>query len=124
MFRVETFYEKSIPSRKGKTISDFISSEYGVALLLDEHVNRPGHVPKILMAGVDRFVANSNKNDPAKWSDADEAAALQEYLEKRATSGMTDSSGRAKKIAAFVESGKLSAKRGSFVQNVGIDLTV
>jgi len=116
MSRIDTFYNKAISGRNGRSVKDYISSEYGVALLLDEHVNRPGHVPKTVMAGVDRFVAESKKEDPAKWTDRDEAAVLTEYLAKRADSGMTDSSARAKRIAACAKSGTLSTQRGSFAQ--------
>ena len=116
MSRIDTFYTKAIPGRNGRSIKDYISSEYGVALLLDEHVNRPGHVPKVLMAGVDRFVAESKKEDPANWTDRDEAAVLKEYLAERADSGMTASSARAKRTAACAKSGALSIQRGSFAQ--------
>ena len=48
MARIDVFYRGARSVLGGKAVSDFITSELGVALLLDQHVNRPGHVPKTL----------------------------------------------------------------------------
>jgi hypothetical protein len=118
MSRVDAFYKVPIP-RRTSVVADYISSEYGVALLLDEHVNRPGHVPGTLLTAVDGYLAKPGKGDPKTWTDADESAILVAYLAARLTAGrkskMTDSQGRADKIQAHVTQGALSAKRGSFV---------
>ncbi len=42
--RLETFYYKPQPLLDGYALAQLISSEYGVALLLDNHVNRPGYL--------------------------------------------------------------------------------
>ena len=43
MERIGLFYQ--VPAAlEGRPICDFITSEYGVALLLDQHVNRRGDV--------------------------------------------------------------------------------
>ena len=114
MGRLDVFYKVAITGQSGLTVQDFISSEYGVALLLDEHVNRPGHVPKTLMAGVGSFISKGGERDPSKWTDEDEAKVLQGYLTARAKTNMTNSKGRASAIRAQVTAGQLSAKRGSF----------
>ena len=49
---------------EGKALSDFITSEYGVALLLDEHINRPGHVPGTFVGALNTFRAETGKGDP------------------------------------------------------------
>jgi hypothetical protein len=113
MSRVGTFYPVPIPGRSQK-LSDYISSEYGVALLLDEHVNRPGHVPKTLLAAVTAFVSGGGRKDPKTWTTADESKVLDLYLVKRAQTNMTDSDKRAAATLKHVESGNLSAERGSF----------
>ena len=114
MARVDVFYPKIVPGRNGLAVKDFISSEYGVALLLDEHVNRPGHVPKTLMAGVDAFIAAGGKKDPHAWTDGDEAKVLEAYLAARNKTSMTDSQKRAERTAAHAKAGTLSIKRSSF----------
>ncbi|WP_149313362.1 hypothetical protein [Methylobacterium sp. P1-11] len=114
MGRVNTFYYGDMPHYKNLKISDFITSEYGVALLLDEHVNRPGHVPGTLRKGLDKYVKLSGKADPASWSDEDETTTLAYYLEYRQKTNMTNSKGRADATKRYVKLGKLSDKRGSF----------
>ena len=89
-------------------------SEFGVALLLDQHVNRPGNVPSTLAAAVNQFINSTGKTDPTTWTDQDEAALLNIYIQRRASTSMTDSTGRANKIRQAVNNGLASAKRGSF----------
>ncbi|TSE13530.1 hypothetical protein C1D09_003380 [Mesorhizobium intechi] len=113
--RVNTFYPKPVSARSRFTMADYISSEYGVALVLDEHVNRPGHVPGTLMQGVRDFVASTGKRDPASWNSRDEAAVLRAYIDRRARTNMTDSTRRADRVKAYVTAGALSADRHSFV---------
>jgi hypothetical protein len=72
MSRVGTFCEK--PVAGARRLSDYITSEYGVALLLDQHVNRPVDVPETLMQGVADHVGKTGRNDPAGWTSADERA--------------------------------------------------
>jgi hypothetical protein len=106
--RVATFYDASIGTRK---VRDYVTSEYGVALLLDEHVNRPGHVPGTLANAVAVFVQSTGRADPGTWNDADEAQLLQSYLSERVSTSMTNSDARAQSIAA---SGLAATARGSF----------
>ena len=91
--------------------SDWLTSEQGIALLLDEHVNRPGHVSDTLETAV-KAVSDGS---PAGWGNQQEAQLIRAYVDARADTNMTDPIGRANRIAAWVQAGKLSDERGSFV---------
>jgi hypothetical protein len=108
--RIEQFYAMPMADDR---VQSYVTSEYGVALLLDEHVNRPGHVPGTLAGALDAFVTGRGAADPAAWSDGDEAALLKLYVERRQGT-MTDSDNRAQRIADAVSKRTLSAARGSF----------
>jgi hypothetical protein len=108
MARIDRFYGAAVA---GATVREYVTSEYGVALLLDEHVNRPGHVPGTLAQAVGAFVQATGRNDPAQWGDADEAGLLEHYLAARARTTMTNSDARARAIA---DGGTASTARGSF----------
>lgn len=98
----------------GRPVSAWIKSELGIAQLLDEHTNRPGHVPGTLAMGI----AAIGAGDPAHWATADEQRLLDAYLKARharPSSRMTDTVNRAARIAALVPQGRLSGARGSFV---------
>jgi len=112
--RIDLFYRDAGHKIRNLFIADFVSSEFGVALLLDEHVNRPGHVPGTLAGAVNQFINSSGKSDPATWSDQDEANLLNTYIQNRNKTNMTDSQNRADKVRAAVNNGLCSAKRGSF----------
>ena len=112
--RIDLFYRDPNHKIRNQFIADFVSSEFGVALILDEHVNRPGHVPKTLAGAVDQFIASTGKDDPATWNDQDEANLLNIYLQRRSNTNMTDSDNRAKRIREAVAAGLASDKRGSF----------
>lgn len=92
----------------------WLTSEYGVALLLDEHVNRPGHVPGTVSTALDAMIANGVSDDPAAWGDAQEAELISRYIAQRNTTSMTNSAGRAQQIAKCVQQGMISDKRGSY----------
>jgi len=57
-------------------ISDYVTSEYGGALVLDQDVNRPGYVQDDFGKALDKFYKANPKvsKDPALWADADRAA--------------------------------------------------
>lgn len=112
--RIDLFYRDDHHKINNRFVGDFVSSEFGVALILDQHVNRPGNVPGTLAGAVNQFVAATGKNDPSTWTDQDEARVLNIYIQRRASTGMTDSTGRADKIRQAVDSGLASAQRGSF----------
>ena len=94
----------------GFPLNAWLSSEYGIALVLDEHVNRPGHVPGTLVNAVTTIGATS----PAGWTESDEHALIEAYLTCRAATTMTDSENRATAIGNRVAAGDLSSARGSF----------
>ena len=112
--RIDLFYRDASHRIRNRFIADFVSSEFGVALLLDEHVNRPGHVPGTLAGAVDQFIASSGKSDPTTWTTPDEASLLNMYIQRRNATNMTDSNNRANRIRQAVTSGLASAERGSF----------
>jgi hypothetical protein len=96
----------------GRHLREWMNSELAMALVLDEHVNRPGHVPGTLEVAITSLGVEGS--DPGAWSDQEERSLIDAYLEKRQATNMTDSSGRAAKIEDFVRLGKLSDARGSF----------
>ncbi len=113
--RIDAFYDANItteaPSVPGGRLHDYISSEYGIALILDEHVNRPGHVPATLTKAIDLFLNDTHRTNPLEWTTADERRVLELYLQFRAETNMTNSGTRAMTIA---NSGRASIERGSF----------
>lgn len=111
MGRINVFYRSPRHPINGRFIADYVTSECGVALLLDQHVNRPGHVPGTLAKAVSRM---GGASDPQHWSDDDEARLLDLYVELRAATNMTDSDKRAHVIFEAVDNHILSNQRGSF----------
>jgi N-acetyl-anhydromuramyl-L-alanine amidase AmpD len=109
--RIRRFIDAAVG---GRTVAAWLTSELGVALVLDEHVNRPGHVPGTLsdaLTGLGQLA----QRDPADWTTDDEARLIEAYLAARAKTSMTDSDGRATRIKACVTNDTLSEARGSFV---------
>ena len=96
----------------GLPLKEWLTSELGVALLLDEHVNRPSHVPSTLENAIDAI--GTRGSAPSDWTTIDESRLILAYLQARATTSMTDSAIRAQKIEEFVRSRELSDARGSF----------
>lgn len=114
MDRLNTFYRHPGKPVLGRPVADYITSQYGVALLLDQHVNRPGHVHKILEQAIDRFYRQGRSKTPESWSIADELHLLDIYLELRHQTSMTDSRQRAQRTLDAVRVGLASDQRGSF----------
>jgi hypothetical protein len=112
--RIDLFYRDASHKVRNLFVADFVSSEFGVALLLDQHVNRPGHVPSTLATAVNQFISAGGKADPSTWTDQDEANVLNIYIQRRKSTSMTDSDARADRIRQAVNKGLASAKRGSF----------
>lgn len=63
------------PTGYSKPIGDYVSSEYGSSLVLDQDVNRPGYVKSDFGSALDKFYAANPKaaKDPALWSAAERA---------------------------------------------------
>jgi len=112
--RIGTFYWSDSYKVKGHYIADLVSSEYGVALLLDNHVNRPGYVKPCLETAMEQTALDK---PPAEWSSNEEKALIDSYLKIRAGYGkypMTHADRRAAVTAKYLEMGTISAERGSF----------
>lgn len=99
----------------GHPLNAWLTSELGIALVLDEHVNRPGHVPGTLDAALGALIANGSVGpDPASWGQAEEDRLITKYIAARATTNMTDPVRRAARLTGMVQRGKLSDRRNSF----------
>lgn len=100
-------------------ISDLVTSEYGICLLLDHHVNRPGHLMSFAIGKKD-IVGQALKkagladSKPSTWTTAEEQKLIAAYLPLRFASSMTHSQQRAQKIKGYLDKGLLSAERFSF----------
>lgn len=112
--RIDLFYRDANHKILNRFIADFVNSEFGVALILDEHVNRPGHIPGTLATAVHQFITSTGNNDPTTWTDQDEASLLNIYIQHRNNTSMTDSNNRANRIRQAVADGLTSDERGSF----------
>ena len=114
--RIELFYRQDRKKIGNFYVCDYISSEYGVALLLDQHVNRPGHVPRILGNAVKELAGELDIENPQKWRDDDERKLIAKYLDLRTKTSMTDPTHRAQTVFKQVRAGVISDKRGTFKQ--------
>jgi len=114
--RLNKFYWNSSLAINGFTLSKIITSEYGVALLLDNHVNRPNWV----QACVQQAMTKTGLYDPSSWTTAEETQVLDAYLRIRATyttgsaSPMTKANERAAVTKKYLYSNVISGERGSF----------
>jgi hypothetical protein len=116
--RLGTFYWKTGKAPQTFRLSDLVSSELGVALLLDNHVNRPGYVRTC----VERAMVQTGLQNPEQWGAEEEQKLLLAYLDIRKVHGkypMTHAYERAEKMYALQKAGKLSSERGSFVFEEG-----
>lgn len=100
-------------------IEDLITSEYGMCLILDHSVNRPGHLMRFAIGKNDILgqameKAGLENSDPKTWTTAEEAKLIAAYLPLRAASSMTHGAERAAKILAMANKGELSKERHSF----------
>ena len=113
--RIAVFYRNPGKRVRDRFVADYVTSEYGVALLLDQHVNRPGHVPATLRKAADAIAQELGTDDPTNWGFAEEKRLLDLYLQVRAQTSMTDQAQRAQRTKVAVSSGLASDQRGSFV---------
>lgn len=114
--RLKNFYWKPSYSVFGNPLNTVITSAYGVALLLDNHVNRPAWIKPC----VELAMQQTGLSNPSMYTDQNEKDLLQAYLNVRQTytdgsiQPMSKSRERALAIYADVQAGKLSEARGSF----------
>lgn len=114
--RIGTFYQVNNYKPNGYYISRLITSEYGLGLILDNHVNRPGYVKSCLEEAMKR----TNLLNPENWGTREEMQLIEEYLKVRALYGkypMTDADKRAAVTKKYLDKGIISAERGSFQFN-------
>jgi hypothetical protein len=113
MSRLDVFYKSDAYKPNGFYISELVTSEYGVALILDNHVNRPGYIKGCL----EKAMNNTGLTEPANWGTQEERKLIDEYIRIRATYGrspMTDADKRAAVTKKYMDNGTISAERGSF----------
>ncbi len=94
-------------------VSDLVTSEYGVCLLLDNHVNRPSYVKGCLA----KALKETGLNHPQDWSTSEERSLIEAYLKIRVDYGnspMTDAQKRAARTSKHLTNGTISDIRGSF----------
>lgn len=119
--RFNNFYFVGDPAFGGFSINDMLSSEYAASLLLDQHVNRPGHVKDVVSSALKQ--AGITPQQMAHGSDGDELKVINKYLAIRKDFGkspMTNSDTRAKVVKNFLDKGLISAKKKSFISNRGL----
>jgi len=117
--RLDRFYFSPSQTLKGFTLSQILTSEFAVALLLDHHVNRPSHVIGCVADAIAR--SGLTPAQIAQSSADNEALIIQNYLTLREIYGgvnaMTKSSQRAEVIRQAINTGSLSPQRLSFRSN-------
>ncbi len=117
--RINQFYFVKSSQLDGYALADLITSEYGVSLLLDSHVNRPGYVRGCVAEALNR--SHLTAAQMSSGGDEEERRVLNNYLEIWETYGkwpMTDARQRAAVTRGYVVDGIISAKRGSFVSSL------
>ena len=115
--RINTFYRSRSYRVKGHFIADIVTSEYGMGLLLDNHVNRPGYIKPCLEKAMDQTGLTS----PQNWGTAAERRLINAYLKIRETHGrypMTHAARRAAVTKKYLDNGIISDERGSFQFNM------
>lgn len=116
--RFNRFYFVKDVEFAGLSINDMLSSEYAASLLIDQHVNRPGHVKAVISAALKQ--SGITAQQLANGTDADELKVINKYLAIRKDFGknpMTHSDIRAKVVKNFLDKGLISAKKKSFKSN-------
>ena len=114
--RINQFYFVKSSKLGGYALADLITSEYGVALLLDNHVNRPGYVRGCISAALER--SNLTAEELTRGGDDEEQLVIKNYLDIRQTFGkypMTDAKQRAAVTRGYVVDGIISDVRGSYI---------
>lgn len=111
--RLQRFYTRS--KVYDYPVNQVVTSEYGAALLLDNHVQLPAQVTKALEAAMD----STGLSNPVEWGTEKERRLLDAYIQARARKvggfgPMPDAMRRAEAIKLYVERGMISDERGSF----------
>lgn len=115
MGRLNYFYWKKSHSINGYLLSQIITSEYGVAQVLDMHFNRPGYVKRCL----ENALNETGLIDPDSWTTEEENKLLEAFLKIRRTFGkspMTNALKRENTIKKYLNLGLISEEKGSFLE--------
>jgi hypothetical protein len=116
--RINQFYFVKSSQLDGYALADLITSEYGVALLLDNYVCRPRYVRSCVAEALTH--SNLTAADMSAAGDDEEQMVINNYLDIRNTHGkwpMTDARQRAGVTRGYVVDGIISASRGSFISS-------
>lgn len=116
--RFNLFYFIKDADFGGLSINDMLSSEYAAALLIDQHVNRPGHVKMVIKKVLASMAITPQQL--AAGTDDDEMKVIKKYIAIRNTTTMTDPQKRADVVKVFLDKHLISAKKKSFVSNRGL----
>jgi LysM repeat protein len=119
--RIQQFYYVKSARLSGYSMADLITSEYGMALLLDNHVNRPGYVIGCVAAALER--SNLSAEELYRGGDGEEQLVIKNYLDVRESYGrypMTDARQRAAVTRGYVVDGIISASRGSLITDTAV----
>lgn len=111
--RLKSFYRSDAYIVNGFYISELITSEYSVGLILDNHVNRPGYLRSCLELAMKEI----GLFDPSDWGTNEETRLIEAYLKIRISYGrypMTHADKRADVTRKYLDNGTISAERGSF----------
>lgn len=112
--RLNNFYWKPQFAINGLLLAQIVTSQYGVALILDNHVNRPAYVKPCL----EKAIKATGLTKPIQtWETKDELKLLNEYLKIReiyGSSPMTNARMRAQVTKKYLDQGIISADRNSF----------
>ena len=116
--RLDQFYSTEHYKVDNKhQVSDLVTSEYGVGLILDNHVNRPAYVKKCLA----KALAQTGLRNPGGWGTKEERKLIDAYLKIRVNYGgspMTDAEKRARMTKKYLTNGIISDRRGSFKRSL------
>lgn len=116
--RFNLFYFNKTSKFGGNSLFELISSEYAAALFLDNHVNRPGYLFSCITKAIKE--AGISFQQLKNGSDKEEMNVIHQYLRIRETYGkspMTQAKQRALETKRYLDAGKLSAQKGSFISN-------
>ncbi len=108
--RLDQFYSTERYKVGKHRVSDLVTSEYGVGLILDQHVNRPAHVKTCLA----KALAQTGLPNPKGWGTEEERKLIDAYLKIRVKTSMTDPEKRARVTKKYLTNGTISNRRGSF----------
>jgi len=112
--RLDQFYDSEDYKVDNRyRVAELVTSEYGVGLILDNHVNRPAYVKPCLS----RALQQTGLTKPGDWGSAEERRLIEAYLEIRVNHGsspMTDAGKRARVTKKYLTDGTISDRRGSF----------